>query len=231
EMKAQTGPFLENPLGKIGAARWLALLIAMCAVVVTPRTTLSAEFCVTCSQPTATYLCKTDIGGSKFKDAGAKLFCISQLAKQFQHAKCAAKRAEHTTGCLGKIVTLSSKNLLGAATGNPPPKAPGVNPAAPINQPPLEDDPAFVQRPAPPPGTPIEPPADIAQPQTQPKKPDAVPKTVEELAKQATENSQENLKKAGETVVGAVKDTGDAVGTAAKKTWDCITSLLTDCLN
>lgn len=47
----------------------------------------------------------------------------------------------------------------------------------------------------------------------------APPKTVEELAKRAARDSAKNLEKAGETVEGA-----------ARKTWECLTSLFTDCL-
>jgi hypothetical protein len=46
-----------------------------------------------------------------------------------------------------------------------------------------------------------------------------------ELAKRANEQTSEQMKKAGETV----KSTGQAIGEATKKTWDCVISFFTHC--
>lgn len=75
----------------------------------------------------------------------------------------------------------------------------------------------------------------------------APPSTVAEMAEDAIEGSKDGVKKAGktvgdtaksagETVVDVTKKTGEqignagkAVGSVAKKTWDCVTSLFSDC--
>jgi hypothetical protein len=58
-----------------------------------------------------------------------------------------------------------------------------------------------------------------------PAKPEEPPKTMVELAKRANEQTSEQMKKAGETV----KSTGQAIGEATKKTWDCVISFFTHC--
>ncbi|MEO1207356.1 MAG: hypothetical protein AAFV45_13610 [Pseudomonadota bacterium] len=222
----------------------------------------ATEYCVTCSDPQATYICQTDLGGSKFQQAGAKLLCISHLAKRFGHRQCAASRGERQSRCLGKIIFVTAKQALeetsppiDQADGLPEvvpvaptdearprrtPQSPAVGPPAtrPATSPPAN---AATPRPADnfPDGlaatnqgddrtTPPQPsPGKVARPDDS----DQPPKTVEELAKRATESSKESLEKAGKAVGNVAKGAGDAVTGAAKKTWECLTSLLTDCLN
>jgi hypothetical protein len=51
------------------------------------------------------------------------------------------------------------------------------------------------------------------------------PQTVEELAKKSMETSGEGLKKAGE----AVSETAQSASNVMKKTWNCLSSLFSDC--
>jgi len=67
----------------------------------------------------------------------------------------------------------------------------------------------------------VPPPAAAASapaPQGQAEAKQGTPSTVEELAKRTAQSSKEQLKKAGDGVSGA-----------AKKTWNCVTSLFKDC--
>lgn len=64
---------------------------------------------------------------------------------------------------------------------------------------------------------------DVAKPTSPP--PKAVPHTVEELAKQAVEQTKTGIDKAGE----ATGKAGSAIGNAMKKTWDCLSTLFTGC--
>lgn len=57
----------------------------------------------------------------------------------------------------------------------------------------------------------------VPAPEATPQKP-GPPKTVEELARRTASSSKEQLEK-----------TGDAVGGAMKKSWNCLTSLFTQC--
>jgi hypothetical protein len=79
------------------------------------------------------------------------------------------------------------------------------------------------------------------------RKKDKPPQTVQELAGRTIQSSKEGMKKAsdtvasgaekaGEAVTGTIKSAGEqigkagtAVGNAAKKTWNCLTSLFQSC--
>jgi hypothetical protein len=59
---------------------------------------------------------------------------------------------------------------------------------------------------------------------------------MEELAGKTVQSSKEGIKKAGESISGSAQKAGEqigsagsAVGNAAKKTWNCLTSLFSDC--
>lgn len=88
-----------------------------------------------------------------------------------------------------------------------------------LDVPPEAADQANVEMPAPAEPAPPDAAAGAAEP----------PRTVEELAKSTVQSSKAGLEKAGEAVVGGAKGAGSAVGTAAKKTWDCLASLFSDC--
>jgi hypothetical protein len=79
-----------------------------------------------------------------------------------------------------------------------------------------------------PPATPMDGPAaqSAPEPHSSPADKSAkVPRTVEELADQTVKSSKDGLEKAGEQIGNA----GSAIGTAASKTWNCLTSLFTSC--
>jgi hypothetical protein len=55
-------------------------------------------YCVTCTGPDQTYLCRVDAGGAKPNDA-FKLYCVMRTAKEGHHASCSAERA--SASCRG----------------------------------------------------------------------------------------------------------------------------------
>jgi hypothetical protein len=59
-----------------------------------------AAFCVTCSNPDQTYLCRVTGEGSSQNDA-LKLYCIVRTAKEGHHASCAANG--NAEGCNGEV--------------------------------------------------------------------------------------------------------------------------------
>lgn len=63
-----------------------------------------------------------------------------------------------------------------------------------------------------------------------PKDPNQPPQTVEEMAKQANQKTVEQIKKTNENIKQGVQSLGEKVGDATKKTWRCISSLFTRCL-
>lgn len=177
-----------------------------------------AEYCVKCVAPDVTYACEVGAPGSK-SDPRAWLLCITELARTGGHESCSVER-------------------------NAPVPCPGVRKALagpegpPVGEPPVE---AAAPPPAPVTPEPVEPTTDKPD---APKKP---PRTVEELAsetydaskegiKKAGESVSETAKKAGEAVSGTAKSAGDTIGEAgsavsgaAKKSWNCLTSLFKDC--
>jgi hypothetical protein len=62
-----------------------------------PATAKEAAYCVTCTGPNQTYLCRVDAGGSKPSDA-LKLYCVIRTAKEGGHASCSAVRGSNCNG-------------------------------------------------------------------------------------------------------------------------------------
>ena len=63
-----------------------------------------------------------------------------------------------------------------------------------------------------------------------PRDPSQPPQTVEEMAKQANQKTAEQIKKTNDDIKEKAQSLGDKVGDATKKTWRCISSLFTRCL-
>ncbi len=172
------------------------------------------EVCVLCQQPKASYRCKVpDVDLGRATAAAAKYTCITALAKHGGHSTCEIEQLQPGFSCLGelRVLTLSGEILdaegtAAQSTGGTP--EPDANSAA-------SDNSAEKNGP--------EQPDDQATAKPPPhKKP---PQTVEEFARETAKQSGESLKNAGQQIEKA----GDAVQGAAKKTWDCITSLFSDC--
>ena len=60
-------------------------------VAAVPAMAGEAAYCVTCTGPDQTYVCRVDAGGSKPGDA-LKLYCVIRTVKEGHHASCAAER-------------------------------------------------------------------------------------------------------------------------------------------
>ena len=69
-----------------------------------------------------------------------------------------------------------------------------------------------------------------AQPPTPKSDPNQPPATVEEMAKRANQKTAEQIRKTNEDVKDKVETLGEKVGDSTKKTWRCIASLFTRCL-
>lgn len=59
--------------------------------------------------------------------------------------------------------------------------------------------------------------------------PNEPPRTIVEMVKRANEQSADQTKTANDTVKDPFKSTGEAIGNATKKSWDCLTSLFKEC--
>ena len=182
----------------------LGRLVATAAFISLGAYAHAQEFCVVCAGPEASYRCL--IGGNVHQAtriARGQFLCITELARSGGHTSCSASRAQ-ATPCAGETRTVMFP--------------PGELDNAPSQPAATEVDPL----PAPP------PPADAMSPPPLGPGEDAQHATNEEhnAPDPASSNPLENLsKKTGK----AVQDTGEAVGGAVKKTWDCVTSLFGDC--
>lgn len=167
------------------------------------------SYCVACYGPDAVYRCV--IAGAAAEapaDPRHQVQCIKQLARAGGHARCSVERFS-VEGCTGpeRVIDPASSTIPLA------PRAAETEPA-PAAGPPLPGD------------TPA-----VAAPD-----PAAPPRTVEELAKTTVENTKKSIEDVTGTVKQSTEKAGDqiqgfgsAVGNAAKKSWDCMMSLFSDC--
>ena len=82
------------PLALLG----LATLASLPALNALPAAAGEAAYCITCTRPDRTYLCRVT-GESSSQNDIFKLYCIVRTAKQGRHASCAATgRAENCHG-------------------------------------------------------------------------------------------------------------------------------------
>ncbi len=170
-----------------------------------------SELCVVCAEPAMTYRCALQ-GDTQPGNAppGLQLLCIKELATRGGHKSCSIDRTHTAENCNAVLVTVA------APTGDAAPA-----PAAPAAPPP---SPASDQT----------PPAPI--PKTGPAAKDTPPPTVEALAKQTAdqskkdwEKSQIELKESATHAGQKLEQTGSAIGSAVKKSWDCLASLFSKC--
>lgn len=76
--------------------QFAALTVGLFAVV-SPAPANEAAYCVTCTGPDQTYLCRVEAGGAKPSDA-LKLYCVIRTAKEGSHASCSAVRGSSCNG-------------------------------------------------------------------------------------------------------------------------------------
>lgn len=187
------------------------LLLTVLAIGIAATTLRAESYCVACFGPDAVYRCMiADAPAGAPADPRNQVQCIKQLAKSGGHARCSVERFS-TKGCDGTEITISPST---AAIPLTPPPPTGATEAAPAATSPETD----------------------TIPAEEEKKPAGPPQTVEEMAKTTVESTKKGIsdvgssvknttEKAGEQIEGA----GSAIGSAAKKSWNCLTSLFNDC--
>ena len=196
-------------------------------------------YCVRCSEPDATYNCAVSYGEGGRAAQSLQLYCIVNLARMGGHARCTAAR-NADGGCEGPRVALTyvgpQRPLAGAPSAAGGESKRGAN-AAP-------DSVASGRVPqggVVPQGN--KPRATIAgdeEATKTKKKGTEPPKTLIEATDRAIERSKSEIEKARKVVKTGTRTLGqklregwsktkNAVGRAAKGTYDCITSLFSDC--
>ena len=181
------------------AASFMRIAAIILAGGIGSKTSSAAEICVTCSDPAATYRCALE-GDDSARPAAPGALLVC--------IKELARRGGHTSCSVER--TRAIDTCAGTLTVLPQPAA---NPLT-------QDTPADPGTPA---TTPSEPPS----------KP---PATVEALAKDAAEQAQKDwektktaVKEGASTAGEGVKEAGTKVGSAIKKSWDCLWSLFSSC--
>ena len=71
------------------SASALLTTAGLCTVTVNPASAGEAAYCLTCTSPDQTYLCRVT-GADARQDEVSKLYCIVRTTKKGGHASCAA---------------------------------------------------------------------------------------------------------------------------------------------
>lgn len=209
----------------------------------------AAQHCVICDAPSATYLCEAQNGPGILAANGGQLACITELAKRGGHDSCSVIR-QAASQCDGLAPT-----VLFPGTSDAEFEAAVPPPSEPVPPPPVET----TAKPPPPVSqdgaatsatetfTADDEERDLQDPLAKTEKAKGPPKTVAEMADRAYDSSKKGLDNAGKAVGDtakaagkAVSETaqktgkqigkaGKAVGDGAKKAWNCLTSLFSDC--
>jgi hypothetical protein len=213
-----------------------AAVMLLAAASAAPAQAAGAEFCVSCLSPDAHYVCAFDGVEMGSQDPRLKLLCITELAGKGGHASCSVDRAQKTP-CQGQRMVLSTPDGLGPIVPVTPEvtDAPAASPQSPAaageaagapqmgDTGPARDAAAANPAPSNSPPSGGEPVAET----TAPKSPAAAKETnpIEEIAEGASEGAAKAAKSAG----SAMEKAGNAVGHAAKKTWECISTFFGSC--
>jgi hypothetical protein len=193
---------MRTPSRPRPVARLAAVATAAVTIAVAGTARADGELCVVCEGPTAVYRCLADGGDPAARVAsGLPIRCVTEIARRGPHERCRIDKTRSVATCTGLIVTV---------TPPPPPLATPV-----VDAPPVAPSP-----PAPPPTAEGTPPA---------AKPDKPPETVAALATQAAKTSTETVKETSAAASRQIENAGSAVGSALRKSWECVSSLFSRC--
>jgi hypothetical protein len=179
---------------------------AIAALVLGTSAVKAAEYCVTCEGPAAMYACNIEgVADDAPADPRLQLRCVTELAKSGGHESCAVPRSAPKP-CPGVMKLVVAPDGVG-------------RPAATTDQSTEQVDDTQVAGPE----------SNSNDVDAGPEQP---PKTVEEMAQKTVAASKKGLENAGEAIKGTgdkVGEAGGSVAEAAQKTWNCVTSLFSDC--
>lgn len=200
--------------------RALCVLAALApALAGTAGAASALDLCVTCAGPEAHYNCRLDLPAANPRDLRLQLMCISQIATQGGHDSCAVDSPQPTS-CQGILKTVAAPDAVDV-----PPAVEATESATVAKAP---NTAAAAKQP-------VEM-KSAAPAETVIAKPAKPPKTVQEIVEKGAATSAKGLETAGGAVKGATQSAGNmfqkagsAVSNAAKKTWECVTTLFGNC--
>ncbi len=204
-LTANTGTFIPSR-----SALFTGLLAAVFVGIAAANRASSGEICVSCREPAATYRCGLDGDEpGKSTPVGLQLLCIKELAARGGHKSCSVDRTQLSAPCEGTNVRLPrpvDASLDANVRGLKPTSESGV-------------------------AVDTSAPQAIGTVVT-----DTPPATVEEFAKATAEKSKQDWDKTNATVKEStsaagekLEQAGSAVGSAMKKSLDCVASLFAKC--
>lgn len=189
------------------------------------------QFCVTCTEPDQTYVCRVETPLANPNEKGLQLYCIIRTSKDGGHKTCAVTKTD-IAQCAGPVRTYSFQ--------------------APVIPPKMRDAVQRLRKAR-------EKAKEMDQPEKdRPRQKDGEPETLIDMTGRAVEASRQGIKNTGETISGtasattgkvgevargagkgvtraarkvgsATRKTGAAVGSTAKTALDCIRSWFRDC--
>lgn len=206
------------------AIRALLALVTSSATAFLPA--LAAEFCVVCGEPDGIYRCIAADVSAASRDTGAQLQCIQDIARRAGHKTCTIERAAGAV-CNGPQWVAGAADPIGSAVGERQPVA-GDQSGRPSVMPPVGPLPAT--------GAGEQA---VATPQ---RRRDGSGQTFFPAGSPAPAGSdsavggggaqvqERALPRTPDEASGSTLDkAGKAVGGAAKKTWECVSSLFSRC--
>lgn len=231
-----------------------AALASAAALAVGSMPALAAEYCVQCIGPAAVYRCATEGQASAGADPRLQLICASEMSRIGGHESCSVLR-KPSSSCDGPLKTVAAPSGLSAAARSGDGEKPEGPDRVPAN---TESGPKRVAPQAALPAPPSSAAAGAGVPgggkesQTSTDPITSAAPASETAARPSEANAQtqaqgqpsggltEDIGKAANTAGAAVADTaqsagqmvgkaGAAAGKAAKKGWNCVTSLFSDC--
>lgn len=169
---------------------------------------LAEGYCIACQEPDATYRCVIEgASGGAPGDPRNQIACVKDLAKAGGHKRCSVERFS-TDFCRGELRTIAN-----SAAGLSAQPASGAAPAT--GPQPALSVPAGGSG-----AVPVDPDLMTAGPKQVESKPaePTEPVTISDLTADTAEAAKQSLDSAGA-----------AIGNTAKKSWDCVTSIFSDC--
>jgi hypothetical protein len=178
------------------------------------------DLCVSCADPSQTYICRVDTPGGSPGEKALQLFCIMKTARQGGHSACSV-RHQGNAGCEGQVVShIYDGPVLPAALRERAniPDQPQSLPGQDLGGLP----PAPAQR-----GGEPDTLVEMGGPAVNAGK--SAARTMRNAAGNTGETIGHLGKKAGRGASEATRDAGSAVGSAARYTYNCIKSLFRNC--
>lgn len=182
------------------------------------------DLCITCADPSQTYICRVDLPGGNPGGKALQLFCIMKTAKLGGHSACSVRRRGNDQ-CDGRVVSHVYDGPVLPATLLETPDIP-AHPQQLPGQDPGGLPPAPGQR-----GGEPETLLEMTGPAVDAGK--AAARSTGRAVRNAASSTGETIgnlgKKAGRGASEATRDTGSAIGNAARYTYNCLRSLFRDC--